>query len=76
MTFQIPFNFNNAIFAQNIITGIGFMPVNFHFPGINPHTDSCISFGVKKFNNFSALEEQVILFYDDGDMKAPNKGFL
>lgn len=76
MNFQIPFNFNNIIFAQNIITGIGYMPVNFHFPGVNPHTDSCISFGVKKFNSFSAIEEQVILFYDDGDMKAPNKGFL
>ena len=76
MTYQISNDFNNIAFAQNIISGLGFIPVNFYFPGVNPHMDSCIAFGLKKFSNFSSIEEQVLFFYDDGDMKAPNKGFL
>ena len=76
MTFQLPTNFNSAVFAQNIIAGIGFIPVNFHFPGANPNSDTCIAYGLKKFTSFSPIDEQVLFFYDDGDMKAPNKGFL
>ncbi|ORT99900.1 hypothetical protein D081_1481 [Anaerovibrio sp. JC8] len=76
MTFQLPANFNSIIFAQKFISSLGFVPVNFHFPGINPHSDSCISFGLKKFSGFKGMEEQILFYYDDGDMNAPNKGFL
>ncbi|MCR5177158.1 MAG: zinc ribbon domain-containing protein [Anaerovibrio sp.] len=69
-------NFDNIAFGKNIISRIGFIPYNFYFPGVSANADSSIGYSLKKFTEYNYAEEQVILLYDDGDIKAPNKGFL